>query len=205
MAETKALLEHRKKVKGAKPRFVVKESKFAARVKSRWRYPRGKHSKVRQQHRGRVALPNPGFGSPKAVRGLDKSGLEPVLVRSLTDVAGVNKEAQGVIVSGLLGGRKRVALLKAIQEAGLVVLNVKDVTAVISGIEAGVAERKKKRAAKKSAKKEKDEKKKKKAAEKEAKDAKKDEKKSEDASVEDAVKKEEAQRKEAEKVMTKKQ
>ena len=30
--------------------FVVKESNFSARVKSRWRFPRGKHSKVRQMH-----------------------------------------------------------------------------------------------------------------------------------------------------------
>ena len=63
-------------------KFVEKESNFSARVKSRWRLPRGKHSKVRQMHKGRPALPGPGYGSQESKKGLHPSGLKIVAVSS---------------------------------------------------------------------------------------------------------------------------
>ena len=67
--------------KRKKPDFVLKESKFFARIKKRWRYPRGKHSPVRQRHKGRPPLPTPGYGSPRAIKYQTKKGVKEILVK----------------------------------------------------------------------------------------------------------------------------
>ncbi|MEK6809527.1 MAG: eL32 family ribosomal protein [Nanoarchaeota archaeon] len=118
------LLKLRKEMK--KPAFVVKESNFNAGVKVRWRFPRGRHSKVRQMHCGRPAMPNPGYGAPAAVRGLHDSGLEMVLVHNLGELQSLDQKTQGAVIASSVGTRKRVSLLEAAQQKNIALLNVKD-------------------------------------------------------------------------------
>ena len=82
MDTKKRLLDLRKKAKRKKPVFIVRESKFGGRVQKRWRYPRGGHSAVRMEFKGRLPLVTIGYGSPRAVRGLHSSGLERVVVHN---------------------------------------------------------------------------------------------------------------------------
>ena len=198
----KEALETRKRIKKAKPDFVVKESKFSARVKKRWRFPRGKHSKVRQQHKGRMKLPGPGFGSPKAVRGLHASGLEMLTVSTLNALENINAEKQGIYIGAHVGGRKKLLLLQKAQELKLTVFNVKDIPSKIKEINDDLAARKKKKEARRDIKSKKQAEKKKKAQEAEK-------KKSEEGSVEEKIeqeeKKKEKDKKIAEKTITKKQ
>lgn len=137
------LLELRNNAKKVKPRFVVKESKFSARVKSRWRFPRGKHSKVRQMHKGRPALPSTGFGSPKEVRGLHSSGLEMVVVHNRKDLESLDAQKQGAVISGKVGKKKKMELLALAAEKKITVLNVKDLSKEIEKIKGSFEERKK--------------------------------------------------------------
>src|SRR3990167_7102163 len=90
----KKLLSIRNKAKKRKPGFVVKESKYQAGVKARWRYPRGLHSPVRQRFGGRPALPRPGYGSPRSIRGLHSSGLAKVLVSTEAELLTVEAGKQ---------------------------------------------------------------------------------------------------------------
>ncbi len=168
-------------------KFVVKESNFSARVKTRWRFPRGKHSKVRQMHKGRPALPSPGFGSPKDKKGLI-NGLLPKVVSTLADLENVS-EKEGVIIAGKLGLRKKVLLLKKAEEKKLQVLNIKDIKEFIKKSEDSITARKKVRKDKQSRKAKKAEEKKK-------------EDKKEEKSVDEKV---EEQKKIVEKTLTKKQ
>ncbi len=143
MADKKDALAVRLAQKKRKPAFVVKESSFSARVKKRWRFPRGKHSKVRQMHKGRNALPNPGYGAPKLVRGVDaKSGLYPVVIASEKDLLAVDKASQGVLLSAKLGIRRKIVLIQKVQELGLTLLNIKDPAAYVRGAQKAVQERK---------------------------------------------------------------
>ncbi len=174
MAE-KELLELKRKIKKTRPKFVVKESKFSARVKSRWRFPRGKHSKVRQMHRGRPKLAGAGFRSPQAVRGLHLSGLEPVIVSNLKELAAIKPE-QGIIIAKV-GNKRKLDILKLALEKKISILNIKNVELIIKKIEEDFSSRKKikqeksKEKTKKEAEKEKkaEEKKKKETEEKEGK------------------------------------
>lgn len=113
------------KTKQKKPDFLVKESKFCSGVKSRWRFPRGKHSPVRQFHKGRPAMPTPGYSSPKSVSGMDKSGLFPVNVSRISDLDKIDSKTQGVIISGKVGSKKRLELLNIAKDKNLSVLNHK--------------------------------------------------------------------------------
>jgi len=153
-----------------KPDFTLKESKFVARIKRRWRFPRGKHSPVRQRHKGRQALPTPGYGSPKIVRGLHPSGFSPVIVNNKNDLLSLNKEFEAALISGNVGIRKKVELLNLALENKISVLNVKDVPAFLESVKTSLSDRKKGRQEKMTQKKKKEEEKKKKAEEKEKKD-----------------------------------
>ncbi len=109
-----------------KPAFVVKESHFKAGVKESWRRPRGKHSPVRQCHKGRLRMPNPGYGAPKEVHGFTRDGRKPVSVQRIKDLEQVNINTDAVVIGSNVGLRKRLLLLKACNEANLVVVGVAD-------------------------------------------------------------------------------
>ena len=187
----------------SKPTFVVKESKFSSRVKSRWRFPRGKHSKVRQMHRGRPAMPNPGFGSPVKSRGL-LNGLTPVIVNNVKQLEKIDVKTEGVIISGKVGSKKRLELVSLADEKRITLLNVKNSAELIKKIKGIIEARKNTKKDKLKKKNEKEAEKKKKAEKKKDKDK---EKSAE--SVEDKIQKSEEEKKEqqkiAEKTITKKQ
>jgi len=205
MANTE-LQDLRKKTSKRKPTFVVKEWKFGHGVKRRWRFPRGKHSKVRQMHKGRPALPHPGHGSPKSVYGLDKHALLPVLVKTSEDLMKINPITESVLISGKLGNRKRLELLSLVQEKNIT-LSQGDAPSILDKIKTAFNIRKKLRQEKLSVKSKKEQEKEKQAAEQEKKAA--EEKKSKESSVEDKVQQEEqkqkAQKSEAEKTIIKPQ
>ncbi len=143
MTPVSSLLSLRKAAKKHLPDFLVKESKYSARIKSRWRYPQGRHSKVRQCHLGRPALPTPGYGSPKVVRGLHSSGFKPVIVHSVKDLQLLNKEKEGGVFSGTVGDRKKLQLLKYAVEHKIKLLNVRDPVKLSEKITAKITERQK--------------------------------------------------------------
>ena len=192
MANTE-LQELRKKTSKRKPTFVVKEWKFGHGVKRRWRFPRGKHSKVRQMHKGRPALPHPGHGSPKEVYGLDKHGLLPVLVKTTADLEKLDPAKESALISGKLGNRKRVELLSLVQEKNIT-LSQGETSSILDKIKSAFDNRKKLRQEKLNAKSKKEEDKKKQAAEQEKKAT--EEKKKNESSVEEKVQQEEQKQKE---------
>ena len=157
-----------------KPAFVVKETAFKASVKPRWRKPTGKHSPVRQYHKGRVKMPHSGYGAPKAVKGLTRAGLNPVLVHRAVDLNSIDSNKDVVIIASNVGIRKKLAMLKICQEKGFTVSSIKDVSQKIVGYEKEFSDRKEA----KSARNAKQSKKQKKAVKKE--DKKSDEKKSDE-------------------------
>lgn len=180
MAEKKKLLEVRKERKTQKYDFVVKESKFSARVKSRWRFPRGKHSKVRQMHRGRPVLPSPGFGSPKEVKGLHSSGLKFNVVNCKTDLNGLNNKEDGIVIGSNVGKRKKLELIKHVLDNGFKIINIREPSKFIENVKSELADRKAKRTAASKDKKKKAEDRKKKAEKKD-----KEEKESKESTKED--------------------
>ncbi|MBN2735293.1 MAG: 50S ribosomal protein L32e [Methanomicrobiaceae archaeon] len=92
-----------------------------------WRRPRGLQSKQRRQKKCKGSHPQPGFGSPRAVRGMHPSGYEEVLVFNVADLEGLDAETQAIRISATVGGRKRVDIQAKADEVPLKILNRKDI------------------------------------------------------------------------------
>jgi len=114
--EVKGKLKVRKTQKKAKPAFKRQEQDFQKILGKKWRRPKGRHSKLRKNEKARGGLPSPGYGSPAAVRGLNRLGYREVLVSNVKDLESLNpKEEMGLITSGV-GKKKRAEIISAAKE-----------------------------------------------------------------------------------------
>lgn len=203
------LLDERKRLKKRTPKFIRVDAHKRKRLKKVWRRPKGRHTKMREQKRGARKRVEPGFRAPAAVRGLSRSGHEPVMVNTPADIEGIDSRTQAALLSATLGVRKKVEAVNAAVKKNIMILNMKEPEAFLDNV-------RKRFEKKKAAEKEKKTKEKKGKAEsiesvveKEAKPAstkekpkpKKAAKKTEDESPEEKVKKEQ---KERDKLLTKK-
>ncbi|MBI4152077.1 hypothetical protein HY495_00065 [Candidatus Woesearchaeota archaeon] len=165
-------LQKRRIAKRRKPNFVVKESHFIARVKKRWRLPRGLHSAARQRYRGRPAQPHPGYGSPQEVRGLSREGLIPLRVHTERDFSLLQPGVHGAVIGRSVGSRKKLALLQLAQEKKIQVIHVKDVFSLVAKIKETLTRRQEARRSQKQEKTKKQVEQRKNSAEKEKKEGK---------------------------------
>ncbi len=118
------LLELRKAMKGRKPNFKIQNSNDPKkRFAGRWKRPKGLQSKMRERRKGNPKYIEPGYGSPREVRGATAEGFFPAIISSLGSIASV-KEGAGIIVSATVGMRKKAEILKAAAGRKLRVLNV---------------------------------------------------------------------------------
>jgi hypothetical protein len=125
------------------------------------------------------------------------AGVMPVIVANVNDLANINKDKEGVIISSSVGKKKKIAILTKAKELSLKVLNVKDSDKYIASVTDQLKARKDEK-----------EKKQKKRAEKKA--EKKDDKKGkkEEGLADKVVTEEEKsaqEKKEKDKVLTKKE
>ena len=121
---SQALLQIRQKLKFRKPVFIRQDNPKRPKLKDVWRKPKGVHSKIRHHFKGRRKMPSPGYKSPAKVKGLHATGLEMIAVFSPQDLAKIKKDAQGIIISKSVGKRKRLEILKKSKELGIKVLNL---------------------------------------------------------------------------------
>lgn len=143
----KKLLALRKEISKRRPEFVQQDQHKRPDLQLRWRKPKGMHSKMRHGVWGRPASVNIGYRGPAAVRGLDNSGLIPMLVYNLQELGTVDAKTHGVII-GSVGGKKKTELLTACKQKNITVLNIKKVDETIKMLTDRVTDRK---AAKKEA------------------------------------------------------
>ena len=125
MAEDKIrLIRARNAQRGSFKRQGLSRKK---KLEDTWRRPRGLQSKQRKGYRAKGAHPQPGYGSPKAVRGMHPSGFEDVLVYNLADLENLNPEIQAIRIASTVGNKKREEIQKKAEELGFRVLNQKEV------------------------------------------------------------------------------
>ena len=119
-----SLLEIRKKLKERKPVFIRQDNPKRKKLNDKWRKPKGIHSKIRHHFKGRRKMPSPGYKSPVNVRGFHSTGLKIVIVSSINDIKKVNKEIEGAVVSGTVGMKKKLEILKKSKELNVKILNI---------------------------------------------------------------------------------
>lgn len=121
--DLKKLLNLRNKIKSKTPAFNRQESFRYKRLKKGWHNPRGLHSKMRMNFKYRPDMARIGFRSPKKTRGLHPSGFQEVMVYNLKDIEKVDPKTQAARISGTIGTKKRVKIIKKAEELDVRVLN----------------------------------------------------------------------------------
>tara|TARA_Y100000310_G_C20674823_1_gene812395 strand:+ start:2320 stop:2883 length:564 start_codon:yes stop_codon:yes gene_type:complete len=122
--DIKNLLNIRKRIKAKKPEFVRQDSHKKPSLKKKWIRPKGLQSKLRLKRRGKARVISSGYRSPRKVRGLHKSGLEEKRITSIKNLEGLNSEKHILVISSLLGKKKKLIILKKVKELGLKVSNL---------------------------------------------------------------------------------
>lgn len=183
------LLEHRKLIKGKKPKFLRQDGHKKSRLAQNWRNPRGIDNKVRLNIRGYRRSPSVGWKSPIEVKDLHTSGLEMVRVHTTDEISKIDTSKQGILIGRTVGQKKKIDIVRLAVSKHVKILNMKDPAAFLKEAEAELA---KKQAKKKETKKKEETKK---APEKEDKKEESIEDKLEDAK--------EQEKKEKDKILTK--
>jgi len=138
----KERLELRKRIKSKKPKFERQDAHKKAKLGHKWRRPRGSDSKMRLEFAGYNKVVKVGYGSPKDVKYLDKSGLMPVLVKNVNMLSIIDASKEGALISGRLGMRKKIDVIKKAIELKIKLLNVKDPLEFIKECENKISARK---------------------------------------------------------------
>ncbi|NWF96697.1 MAG: 50S ribosomal protein L32e [Candidatus Thorarchaeota archaeon] len=109
--------------KKRQPAFRHEQAHRWRRIKNSWRKVRGIDNLAREKRKGRIALVNPGYRKPVAVRAVHPSGYIEVLVSRPTDIDGLDPMRYAVRIDGHVGVKKRQEIIKRSEAASLRVLN----------------------------------------------------------------------------------
>ena len=145
MIQLNTLLEIRNDMKERKPDFIRQDNPKRMKVNDKWRKPKGIHSKIRHKFKGRRKMPSPGYKSPVEVKGVHSSGLKMINVHSVKDLNNVNRDKEGIIVAKTTGMKKRIEIFKKAKELSINILNL-NIDEQIKKIEDFISSKKKKAA-----------------------------------------------------------
>ncbi len=121
--EMKHTLNLRKARKAKKGTFRRQEWFRYKRLGTKWRKPRGLHSKMRRSLKYRPKMPSIGYGSPREVRNLHPSGFKEVLVYNPNDLETINPSLEAARIGHGVGTRKRKIIEKKAAELKIRILN----------------------------------------------------------------------------------
>ena len=107
----------------SKHRFNRQESWRLKRVKVNWRRPKGVTSRMRKEKKGWPIKVKVGYGARASERGLHPRGLMERIVRTESDLEGLDAKVHLVRLSGKLGERRRLVLLDRVKALNVHIVN----------------------------------------------------------------------------------
>lgn len=119
----KEILQARKKISDARPKFVRQESWRYDRLAENWRKPKGKDNKMRKQYSGVPPIVKIGYRGPKRARGLHPSGYIDHIVFNVNDLTRLDARKDAARLAHTVGTRKRIEILAKANGLGIKVLN----------------------------------------------------------------------------------
>lgn len=134
------MLELRARLKRKMPHFIRQDFQIK-KLKTKWIKAKGIHSKMRRKMAGHIAMPHPGFGSPKIVRGLNSEGLKEIMVNNVDELARVT-QGYCAVISKTVGLKKKIGIIKKAVEMKIKISNVKDAELFIKSSDDALKKRK---------------------------------------------------------------
>lgn len=131
----KDLLKIRNEKKSKKPIFTRQDNHKKPKLGNVWRRPKGLQSKMRLKKRGYKRSPEIGWGSPNLVKHLSKNGYKQNMIKTAKDIIALNPKTDGAIIGSTVGTKKRIELIKSLNEKKITILNIKDSAAYIAKVE----------------------------------------------------------------------
>jgi len=119
------LLKIRETIRKKKPEFIRQDAHKMKRLEKKWRKPKGLHSKMRHKFRGYRRCVDAGWRGPKEVRGLHRSGQELVNVANLASLQELDPKKHAIIISKI-GRRKKLEIVKEALDKGFTFANLVD-------------------------------------------------------------------------------
>lgn len=112
--------------KRTKPRFHRQYSQTRIAIKrnkNKWRRPDGMYSGQAMGFKFKGAVPQAGYGQPKAIRFKHPCGLYETLITHASQLDAINPKTHAVRLSATMGARKRIEVIKLANEKKIKVLN----------------------------------------------------------------------------------
>ncbi len=123
MESKKNKIKIRNKLKANKPKFLRLESWRYKRIKSSWRWPRGK-SRMRKSKKGSPKLPSIGYGTKRELRNIHPSGLKEVIIERPEDLKNIDPKEQVIKIATGVGEKKRIVIIEKATDMNLKILNL---------------------------------------------------------------------------------
>ncbi|MDP3918903.1 MAG: eL32 family ribosomal protein [Nanoarchaeota archaeon] len=127
------LLKLRNERKKVKPAFIQQCAHKIITLSFNWRRSKGITSKMRMGLKSKRKSPGVGYSSPKKVKGLNKLGLQNVLVSNVKELENIDPKTQIVLISHV-GLKRKTIIIKACQEKKLAIANVKNINEFITKV-----------------------------------------------------------------------
>lgn len=118
-----------------KLKFTRQDAHKKVRLGNKWRRPKGLHSKMRLSKKGYNKSVSIGYGSPKNKRGLDKSGLKLIIIKSLKELEKIDVKEECIAVAKTIGLKKKVEILKQAVKKSINVVNVRDINKFLKDVD----------------------------------------------------------------------
>jgi len=150
----KELLEIKRKKRKKNPDFIRSDAHKKKKLAKVWRYPKGLHNKLRLRHKGHRAVVGPGYRMPRAVRGMEISGLRKVIVNNVKDLGEINAKTECVQIADI-GLKKKIEVVKEAAKKKIIIFNVKDPALFLKKAEEGLKQKEEERKKRELRKKEK--------------------------------------------------
>ena len=106
-----------------RPRFVREESWRYKRVRTPWRSPKGKSSRMRRSKDGWPPVVKIGYSHARATRGLHPSGLREVLIWRPKDLQSLDPNTQVARIAHTVGENKRIQIMEEAKKVNIKILN----------------------------------------------------------------------------------
>jgi len=152
------LLEIKKKLNKKKPNFIRSDAHKKKRLGKNWRHPKGHHNKMRLCKAGHPGLIEVGYRMPRAVRGLEASGLRKVAVHNLRELEKIDPKKECALIANI-GMKKKIEIVREAAKRKIAIFNVKNPEAFLKGADESLKRRKEEKAKSEQEKKSKEKKK----------------------------------------------